>query len=178
MKEYHFKDVLIKNKQKTIVVMNAHQEHIGSIQMTDIEGCEQGSSFSFTTNNDQIVQMGIQKRRLKNILFPQYTIKWSRQTYTLRDKPGYNLLYFCVVGKIDDQTVTFEENWSGDIELKIDDVHHATIKINEFTLKTTILVDQTIHETSIFFAVTVLIYFMFKIYENEAEFIEGLLLDD
>jgi len=50
--------------------------------------------------------------------------------------------------------------------------------MNEFTLKTTILVDQTINETSIFFAVTVLIYFMFKIYEDEAELIQELLLDD
>jgi|SRR5690625_360239 len=178
MREYHFKDVLFKNKKKTIIVENAKQEHIGSVQMIDIEGCEQGSSFSYAPANEKIVQMGIQKRRLKNILFPLYTIKRGSQTYTFRDKPGYNLLYFCVVGKINDQTVTFEENWNGDIDLKIDNVQRATIKMNEFTLKTTILVDQTINETSIFFAVTVLIYFMFKIYEDEAELIQELLLDD
>ncbi len=61
--------------------------------------------------------------------------------------------------------------------MKIDQIHIATIKANEFTLKTTILTEDNIYESSLIFAVTILMYFMYKIYKNESEFIENILFD-
>ncbi|GIN59888.1 hypothetical protein J8TS2_42070 [Lederbergia ruris] len=55
--------------------------------------------------------------------------------------------------------------------------HIATIKPDDFSFKTIILVEDNISETSTFFAGTVLMYFMYKIYKNESEFIESILFD-
>jgi|SRR5690625_1132157 len=95
MREYHFKDVLFKNKKKTIIVENAKQEHIGSVQMIDIEGCEQGSSFSYAPANEKIVQMGIQKRRLKNILF--LYIRSSEAVKLIRSEINQDIIYYIFV---------------------------------------------------------------------------------
>jgi len=61
--------------------------------------------------------------------------------------------------------------------VKIDKIHIATIKANEFTFKTTIFIEDNIYELSLFFAVIILMYFMYKIYKNESEFTENILFD-
>lgn len=61
--------------------------------------------------------------------------------------------------------------------MKIDKIHIATIKANEFTFKTTIFIEDNIYELSLFFAVIILMYFMYKIYKNESEFTENILFD-
>ena len=78
----------------------------------------------------------------------------------MKDKPGNSLLYFCVVGNIDGQDIRIEENWSNEIEVKIDQIHIATIKTNEFTFKTTIFIEDNIYESSLLFAVIILMYFI------------------
>src|SRR5699024_4325160 len=83
----------------------------------------------------------------------------------LKDKTGNSLLYFCVVGNIDGQDIRIEENWRSEIEVKTDQVRIATIKANEFTFKTTIRTEGNICESSLLFAVIVLMYFMYKIYK-------------
>jgi len=45
---------------------------------------------------------------------------------------------------IDGQDIRIEENWSNEIEVKIDKIHIATIKANEFTFKTTIFIDDNL----------------------------------
>ena len=71
--------------------------------------------------------------------------------------------------------ILIEENWSGDLEVKLNKVKVAKIKVGEFSLKTTFQFDDTIEENSPLFALTILMYFMFQIYEDEAEVIENLL---
>src|SRR5690625_44528 len=178
MKKYYFKDVLIMNKKKVLVVENDMKERVGFIKKADMVNCEKGHAFSFSTNNDdRSIQMGIQKRRIKDLLVPTYLIHMEGRQYNLRDKPIKNLLYFCVEGDIDGQSIKIEENWNGHIEVRVDDTHIATIELNEFTFKTTIYIANNIVETSILFAVTILMYFMFKIYKDESEFIQELLFN-
>jgi len=178
MKKYYFKDVLFMNKKKLLVVENDRKERVGYIKKVDIVKCEKGHAFSFSANNDdRSIKMGIQKRRIMDLLVPTYLIHMGDRQYNLRDKPIKNLLYFCVEGDIDGQSIKIEENWSGYIEVRADDTHIATIKLNEFTFKTIIYIANNIEETSILFAVTILMYFMFKIYKDESEFIQELLFD-
>lgn len=177
LKRYQFNDVLYMKKGKTLTVEDEEKERIGIIEKADITGCEKGHVFSFTDNGGGTVLMGIKKRGIKNFLHATYVIKTERKTYTLRDKVGNSLLYFCVEGDIDGQNIRIEENWGGEIEVKVDQTHIATIKANELTFKTTILMEYNIDESSIFFAITVLMYFMFKIYKNESELIESILFD-
>ena len=177
MKQYQFNDVLYMNKKKVIQVENKEKERIGTIEKATISGCEKGSAVSFTSHKGFGIRMGIKKRNIKNLLAAAYVIETEEKTYYLKDKPGNSLLYFCVVGNIDGQNIRIEENWGGEIEVKIDQIPIATIKSNELTLKTIVHTEDDINETSLLFAVIILMYFMYKIYKNESEFIENLLFD-
>lgn len=177
MKRYQFKDVLYMKKGRALPVANEEKESIGFIEKADISGCEKGLAFTFTANDGTTVAMGIKKRDIKNFLAATYVIRTEGETYTLEDKAGNSLLYFCVIGDIDGKNIRIEENWSKEVEVKVDQTHIATIKPDDFSFKTIILVEDNISEASTFFAVTVLMYFMYKIYKNESEFIENILFD-
>lgn len=180
MKQYQFNDVLYMKRKNVIQVENKEKESVGFIKKADISGSEKSSVVSFTAHahNESEIKIGIKKRRIKNLLVGTYIIETEEKTYFLKDKPGNSLLYFCVVGNIDGQDIRIEENWSSEIEVKIDQIHIATIKANEFTFKTTILTEDNICESSLLFAVVVLMHFMYKIYKNESEFIENILFDE
>lgn len=177
MKQYQFNDVLYMKKEKAIALENEEKEIIGVIEKADISGCEKGHVFSFTNTNGLTVRMGIKKRGIRNFLFATYVIKTEKETYLFKDKPGNSLLYFCVKGDINGQDIQIEENWSKEIEVKLDKIHIATLKTSDLTFRTTILFEDNILESTIHFAVTVLMYFMYKIYKNESEFIENILFD-
>lgn len=164
-------------KGRTLTVENEEKESIGVIKKADISGCEKGHVFSFTANDGTPVVMGIKKRSIKNLLVATYVIRTERNTYTLKDKAGNSLLYFCVEGEIDGKNIRIEENWSKEIEVKVDQTHIATIKPDDYSFKAIILVEDNIFVSSTLFAVTVLLYFMYKIYKNESEFIESILFD-
>jgi len=178
MKQYQFKDVLYMGKKNVIQVENMAKESVGNIEKSDISECEKGNVVSFTAHNGPQIKVGIKKRNIKNLLVATYIIETEEETYFLKDKPGNSLLYFCVVGNIDGQDIRIEENWNSEIEVKTDKVRIATIKANEFTFKTTIRTEDNICESSLLFAVVVLMYFMYKIYKNESEFIENILFDE
>src|SRR5690625_2264649 len=177
MRIYYLKDILFMNKEKVITVENDMKERVGYIKKADMYQCEKGHAFSYSTNDDQTIRMGIQKRGIKNLFVATYLIDLENKKYILKDQPVKNLLYFCVEGEIDGQIIKIEENWSGDIEVKVDDDQIATIILNELTFKTTIHFVNHMKETSILFAITILMYFMFKIYKDESEFIQELLFD-
>lgn len=177
MKQYQFNDVLYMQKKHAIQVENMAKESVGIIEKAVILGCEKRSVLSFTAQKGSEIKVGIKKRNIKNLLVATYIIETEEKTYFLKDKPGNSLLYFCVVGNVDGQDIRIEENWSSEIEVKIDKIHVATIKPNEFTFKTTILTEDNMDESSLLFAVIILMYFMYKIYKNESEFFENLLFD-
>lgn len=160
-----------------IQVENSDKESVGMIEKADLPGCEKRSAMSFTTYTGSKIQMGIKKRTVKNFLVATYLIESEEGSYVLKDKPGNSLLYFCVVGKMNDQDIRIEENWNNEIEVKIDKNHVATIKTNEFTFKTTIFMEDTVSELSVLFAVIILMYFMYKVYKNETDVIENILFD-
>ncbi|MBD8007586.1 hypothetical protein [Bacillus norwichensis] len=177
MNLYQFKDVSFMTKGKVLTVENEEKERIGTIEQANISGCEKGHVFSFTVDGGSPILLGIKKRSIKNFFVATYVIQTEEKTYTLKDKAGNSLLSFCVEGNIESQNIRIEENWSQNLEIKVDQTHIATIKANDFTFKTTILMENNISESSTLFAITVLMYFMYKIYKNESEFIENILFD-
>lgn len=120
-------------KRKVVTVENEKKESIGIIEKANISGCEKGHVFSFTDNDGVTGRMGIKKRVIKNFLVATYVIKTEGKTYFLKDKAGNSLLYFCVEGDIEGQNIRIEENWSKEIEVRIDQIHIATIKANDLT---------------------------------------------
>src|SRR5690625_1858633 len=120
MKQYQFNDVVYMKKKNAIQVENREKESVGTIGKADISGCEKRSVVSFTAHKGSEIKIGIKKRNITNLLVATYIIKTEEKTYFLKDKPGNSLLYFCVVGNIDGQDIRIEENWSSEIEVKID----------------------------------------------------------
>lgn len=103
MKKYQFNDVRYMKKKNAIQVENREKESVGTIEKADITGCEKRSVVSFTAHKGSEIKIGIKKRNIKNLLVATYIIETEEKTYFLKDKPGNSLLYFCVVGKIDEQ---------------------------------------------------------------------------
>lgn len=176
MKTYHFKDKIIMHKKKKISVENDRREKVGYIQAVEMDGCEKWSSFSFTSH-EYSVKMGIQKRKVKNLLAPTYVIRTVDEQFTLKDNFGKNLLYFSVTGDINGTRITIEENWDGNIDVKSNGDLPGIIILRDFALQTEIQVAKDIDERSLYFAIVVLMYFMYKRYREESDFIEELLFD-
>src|SRR5699024_7981558 len=173
-----FKDVLDMAKESALTVDNKEKETDGISEKEDIAGREKGHVYSITTNDGAKIIMRIKTRGIKDIFVDKYVVKIAEETYMLKDKVGNNLLYFCVEGNIEGENIRVEENWSREIEVKVSKTHIATIKpSNDLSFKTIILIGAHIHEKSIYFAISVLMYFMYKIYKNESDFIENILFD-
>src|SRR5690625_3218120 len=109
MRQYHFSDPIMMNKNKAIVVENDQKKQIGYIEKAEMPGCEKGNTFSFIVKDEGVVTLGIQKRSIKDIIVPTYKIKTNFHEYKLRDKFGNNLLYFSVVGEIAGDKITIDE---------------------------------------------------------------------
>lgn len=177
MRAYQFKDLLYLKKDEAIAVVNAEEAAVGSIKKANLKDCEKGHAFSFVTNEGNTVSMGIKKRGLNNLLAATYIIEFGEDTYLFKDKPGNILLYFCVTGELDGEQFRIEENWQQEIEIKVDQALVATIKPNDLTFKTNIQIDEDISVANPIFGITILMYFMYKIYKNESGIIEDLLFD-
>src|SRR5699024_10283488 len=60
---------------------------------------------------EHLLEWELKNVESKNILTATYIVESSKEHFTLKDKPGNSLLYFCVEGIINEQTVRIEENW-------------------------------------------------------------------
>jgi len=176
MRKYQFKDALFMREKNTISVEDEQQNQVGYIKLVNIPNCEKRHAFSFTIGENQVIKMGIKKRGITNFLVATYIVQTKGKEYTLIDKVGNNLLYFCVEGEIKKKKIRVEENWQGDMEVKIDGEQVAFVKGNEWTGETKIHIKAN-HESPLLLAITLLMYFMYKIYKDEADFIENLVFD-
>src|SRR5699024_1719851 len=131
--------------------------------------------FLLNSKKEKHKKMKNKKREIKNILTATYIVESSKEHFTLKDKPGNSLLYFCVEGIINEQTVRIEENWYKELEIKVNNEHVALVKQHEWTLKTNIQIDDSIKESSILFSVIIFSLFFYKIYNDETNFIENIL---
>jgi len=176
MKKYQFKDVLFMRKKSIITVEDEQQSPVGSIKLTKLSGCEQRHSFSFTIGENEVVKMGIKKRGITNLLVATYILYINGKKYILKDKVGNNLLYFCVDGQIEEENIRVEENWRGDMEVKVDGRQVAIVKGDKWSGETKVHINAD-DDSPLLLAITILMYFMYKIYNDEADFIENLIFD-
>jgi len=177
MKPYHLNDVFLTIGDQAITVENEAKKNIGSIRQAIMPACEKGHAFSFTSQDDFSVMMGIKKRGIRNFLVATYFVQFNEKNYVLKDKIGNHLFYFCVTGNIEDKEIKVAENWSGDVEVMIDRTRIAIIKPGDIISKAILYMKDDIHESSPYFGISILMYFMYKIYKNESDFIEELLFD-
>ncbi|GIP62447.1 hypothetical protein J32TS6_10020 [Virgibacillus pantothenticus] len=175
MRTYYLKDVIYFSSKKAIPVTTDINE-IGYIRKTISDTLEKDSVFSYISADEQdYFVLGMKQNGWKRLVLAEYQLCTESIQYDFKDKLGSNILYFCVVGNMDGQDILIEENWSGDLEIKVNKLRVAKIKIGTFSLKTTFQFEDTVEENSPIFALTILMYFMFKIYQEEAEWVEGLL---
>lgn len=178
MKLYKMSDLIYFAKNKRVPLVNEKEEEVGYITKDNVPGYEKNHVFTYTSLDEQVkVTVGIKKAGISRLLMARYGIITGNDTFELKDKLGNNILYFCVTGEIDDQKVLFEENWDGNIELKLNKEKVGLIKQKQYELIANFQFTEQIKENSLMFAVTVLMFFMWKIYKDESEIIEALLLE-
>lgn len=158
--------------------MNEHGEHVGSLTRVEQPPFEKSHAFRFTpVAIKQDIIVGIRKSGLKRLLQTEYEVVTVDATDRLAEKIGNNVFYFCVTGEVEGQTLLIEENWGGNLEVKVNRRKLAYIqqKPNDFT--TLFQIDEEIDSTSSLFGVIVLFSFMFRIYKKESDFIESIITD-
>ncbi|MCH1624452.1 hypothetical protein [Fredinandcohnia quinoae] len=177
MRMYKLQEVINLSEDKKLLLKNEKDQEVGFIRREVISGYEEKHIFSYTSmdeNNKVIV--GIKKRGLTTFLTPRYGVITQEHEYELKDKIGNNILYFCVIGVLENKKILIEENWDGDIEIKVEKQVVAYIrKLKKSDLFAFFQFEDQIKENSLLFSVTILMYFMFKIYNKEAEIIQYIM---
>ncbi|WP_121640200.1 hypothetical protein [Virgibacillus sp. Bac330] len=152
------------------------QEEVGYIRKTAANTLEKDRVFTYTSyDEEKYYVLGIKKNGWKRLVLTEYQLQTNSKKYHFKDKLGSNILYFCVMGEVENHQILIEESWAGDLKIKFNHNKVAKIKVASLSLKTTFQYEDTVEENSPLFALTILMYFMFKIYKDENKWIEGLL---
>lgn len=177
MRIYKLQDVIHFSKDKRLLLRNDKDQEVGFISREDISGYEKKHVFSYTSIDEQSkVIVGIKKSGLTRLIAPKYGVITKDHEYELQDKIGNNILYFCVKGVLDNKKIVIEENWDRNIEIKVEKQIVAYIRKKKSDLFAFYQLEDHIEENSLLFSVTILMYFMFKIYNQETEFIQDILV--
>src|SRR5699024_9394249 len=124
-------------------------------------GKEEGSSFGLRKDREEIY-LGIEKGRL---LFATYHVDFNGTTWILKDNTIRSTVSFCVDGEIHDKKIRCKENWKKEVHVKLDGEKVAIIKPHLYSLEAMISMKTEESRDPLLFAVTCLMYFMFKIYQ-------------
>jgi len=168
---FQLKTVIQNINKRKIYILDEKDNEIAEIFKVSHPGKEKGSSFVLCRNGEKIY-LGIEKGRF---LFATYHVDLNGETWVLKDNMIRSTVYFCVDGEIHDKKIRFEENWKKEVDVKLDGEKIATIKPHSYSLEATISMKTEVSQDSLLFAVTCLMYFMFKIYQDEVEVIESIL---
>lgn len=174
MRQYTLAKRISLDGEQGVQVVNETGEQIGIVSKTHMDDCERGHCFSYTTLRGDVIRMGIKKRGLTSLLRATYQLEIAGKIFEWKDDIGKNLLYFSVSGKLGEKAVTFQENWKEEIDATIESKKIALIQ-PKMMLKTTLSFDASIDEREPIFALTVLMLFMYRIYQDEAEVVENVL---
>ncbi|BAC14910.1 hypothetical protein [Oceanobacillus iheyensis HTE831] len=173
MKQYTLTEKFFSNKG--IHLVDENEKIIGEVTGIRKEGYERKNVFNFKPVEGSSTIVGIKKRSWKNVIQPSYGVIHAEHTYTLKDKLGDNLLYFCVTGVIENDDIFIEENWKEDIIVKVNKQKVAVIRPAKFSGKSVFKIDEQISPDHRLFGLIILMVFMYQIYNKEAAVIMDLL---
>ncbi|WP_020008055.1 hypothetical protein [Salinicoccus albus] len=174
MKQYKFK-VSLKDDLASILMINEQGEKVGDIQRDVMRKCDDQFTYTYTPVKADKVTMGMKTRKLRDLNIAKYILVTSEGTTIFKERAGSNLLRFRVDGKISDNFISIEENKDGGMELILDNVSIITVTDGPGNEKTVIEMVDDIDEYSIVFAVSALMFFMYKLYKRESWYIEEML---
>lgn len=176
MRLYKLQDGIYFSKDKRLSLKNEKNQEVGFIRREDISGYEKKHVFSYTSFDEQSkVIVGIKKSGFTRLIMAKYGVITKEHEYELKDRLGNNILYFCVTGVLDNKEILIEENWERDIEIKVEKEIVAYIRKKKSDLLAFFQFEDQTEENSLLFSVTILMYFMIKIYNQETEFIQGVV---
>lgn len=178
MNLYRIQNFIHFPKNKILSLVNAEGEQVGGLTRVEQSSFEKSHAFCFTsdTTKEDII-VGIRKSGLKRLLQTEYEVVTADATHRLAEKVGNNVFYFCVTGELDGQTLLIEENWSGNLEVRVNRRKVAYVKQKPNDFATLFQIDEEIDPASPLFGVIVLFSFMFRIYKKESDFIESIITD-
>lgn len=162
---------------KALLLRDEHEHITGYVSFKKDKDYEDQRLFCFQDNNNNTT-LGINKTGLMRLVRTSYTLTHNDTYYTLQEKLGPNLIYFCVTGTIHSHTIIIEENWDKDVEIKVDGVKlgvmHGTKKdaFIVYHLEDALLTNQAL------FGLAILSYFIYQVFLKDADFIMQLLWED
>ncbi len=174
MKQYQFK-LSVDSNRKSVAIENDHDDPVGYVEKAALRNCEKRNTYSYTSTQGESLILGLKKRKFRDMNISKYIIVADDIELVFKERPGTSLLHFRVDGRIDDQFMSIEENWSGDMEVYFHGDHIATVKEDVASGDTLILADPHLDDHSLKFGILVLMYFMFKVYKRESWDIANLL---
>lgn len=174
MKQYQFK-LSVDSNRKSVAIENDHDEPVGYVEKGVLRNCEKRNTYSYTSSRGESLTLGLKKRKFRDMNISKYIIVSDDTELVFKERPGTSLLHFRVDGRIDEQFMSIEENWSGDMEVYLHGDHIATVKEDVAITETLILADSQLDDHSLKFGILVLMYFMFKLYKRESWDVANIL---
>lgn len=174
MKHYKFK-ISIEDDFTSILLINEQGQKIGDIEKDVMRKCDDQFTYTYRPVGGSQVTMGMKKRKLADLNIAKYILVSNDGTTVFKERAGSNLLRFRVDGKIDNDFISIEENKEGGMESILNNVSVITVIDGYGNDKTVIETVDDIDEHSTMFAVSALMFFMYKLYKRESWYIEEML---
>lgn len=150
--------VIDEEQHQGVTIMDSENNVVGDIFATTISGCDEKNTYGFQHVNGTEVLLGIQKRRFKDLNIAKYTVEYSGEYFTFRERKLHNFMNFRVDGTILDTLYVFKDDKEVTLTMHREDDLIGTINDHK------IHVDENSDiETSLM----ILMYFMFKLYKRE-----------
>ncbi|WP_197679958.1 hypothetical protein [Microlunatus soli] len=162
---------------RAVEVKTQDGRRIGHVVRGDVADCERTGTFRFEPTSGPSTSMGIvgatARTILHRLLRPSYILLHERQRWTLHDLPGENLLYFAVAGTVQARRLVARLDWDDSVQITADGAEVGRVDPGDLLLDTRLRADDDLDPP--LFGLIMLIPFIYRVYEQEAELIESLL---
>ncbi len=160
-------DVIFSGKDRYLTLKDDKERDVAHLRKTT----PHGQMFSYSSVDGQTV-VSIRFTAGGRFAKSRYEVHANENKYMLQGNAITNSIYFCIKGTIENHRVILEENWAGDVEMKVNKEVAGVIRNYWGDSRVVFSFEEAVEEHSLLFALHVLIYFMLKMYENENRYID------
>lgn len=179
MTTYILPHFIVFSQNKALPIEREDQTIVGHLLRHQETSYEKHRSFRFESQSQQSSHtIGILDTGWKRMWLTEYLLTSNDQAWHLKEKAGNHLLYFCLDGQFDQDSIRIEENWSQQIEIKLNGTLFATIDFQSHPKGTLFEFEEPILESSPLFTLVISMALFYRVYKKEHDFIEEWLTDE
>ena len=167
MRAYSLHDVIFAGKDRYLTLQDEKGRDVAHLRKAALHG----QTFSYTSPDGETV-VSIRFTAGGRFAKSRYEVHANENQYVLQGNAITNSIYFCIKGTIENHRIVLEENWAGDVEMKVNKQVAAVIRDYWGDSRVVFGFGEEVEEHSLLFALHVLIYFMLKMYEKENRYID------